>query len=227
MPAKLVLASQSPQRCAILEQLGVDFEALAPEVEEVAAGPPRETVVDNALRKANAVRARVGDGRPVLGVDTEVVLASRVYGKPRDEPEARAFLESLSGRSHQVWSGIALLPGRPAGRGGEQSGAGAGTRRAALTGAAATEVRFRRLRPAEVEWYLHSGEWRDRAGGYAIQGRGAALVERIAGDYWNVVGLPVPELLRLAPELVTAGSRSSVTAGSRSSAPAGGPSSVR
>jgi septum formation protein len=171
-------------------------------VEEVGGATPRGLVIENALRKASAVRARVGGERPVLGVDTAVVLAGRALGKPHDEGEARAFLESLSGRSHRVWSGIALLPGGRAGSGGEAAGTEAGG--AALTGAAATEVWFRRLGPADVDWYLRSGEWRERAGGYAIQGRGAALVERIAGDYWNVVGLPVAELVRLAPELVTA-----------------------
>ncbi len=166
-------------------------------MEEVGGGTPRGLVIENALRKASAVRARVGDEPAILGVDTAVVLAARALGKPRDEAEARAFLEALSGRSHRVWSGIALLPGRPTG-----AGASTAPPEEALTGAAATEVWFRRLGPADVEWYLGSGEWRERAGGYAIQGRGAALVERIAGDYWNVVGLPVAELIRLAPQLV-------------------------
>jgi septum formation protein len=168
-------------------------------VEEAGGGTPRGLVIENALRKASAVRARVGDGPPVLGVDTAVVLEARALGKPRDEAEARAFLEALSGRSHRVWSGIALLPGLPTGAGGEESTAPGED---PLTGAAATEVWFRRLGPADVDWYLDSGEWRERAGGYAIQGRGAALVERIAGDYWNVVGLPVAELIRLAPQLL-------------------------
>ena len=168
-------------------------------MEEVGGATPRGLVIENALRKASAVRARVGGERSVLGVDTAVVLAGRALGKPHDEGEARAFLESLSGRSHHVWSGIALLPGGRAGAGGQPSTEDGG----ALTGAAATEVWFRRLGSEDLDWYLRSGEWRERAGGYAIQGRGASLVERIAGDYWNVVGLPVAELVRLAPELVS------------------------
>jgi septum formation protein len=172
----LVLASRSPQRRAILEQLGVEFEVVIPDVEELDEGDPREMVVENALRKARAV-----EGELVLGVDTTVVVDGRAYGKPVDEEEAERVLTLLSGRSHEVWSGIALNE---------------------RTATACTEVTFRVLHQPLLRWYLRSGEWRDRAGGYAIQGRGAALVERIEGDFWNVVGLPVPELLRLAPDLL-------------------------
>jgi septum formation protein len=176
----LVLASRSPQRRAILEQLGVDFTVAVPEVEELQQGEPRAVVVENALRKARAVpRGRV------LGVDTAVVLDGRVFGKPAGEEEAETFLRRLSGRTHEVWSGIALR--------------NAGDER---TSHAVTRVRFRLLEQPDIDWYLASGEWRERAGGYAIQGRGSALVEDIDGDFWNVVGLPVPELVRLAPDLV-------------------------
>jgi septum formation protein len=188
----LLLASRSPQRSAILEQLGVRFVVVPADVEEGFAGPPREVVVENARRKAQAVAHGAGAGRTALGADTAVVLEDRVLGKPRSEAEARAFLEALAGRSHEVWTGIAL------------AGASSVDREptAIRVGAAMTEVRFRRLEPAEIDWYLATGEWRDRAGAYAIQGRGAALVERIAGDYSNVVGLPVAELVRLEPGLV-------------------------
>jgi septum formation protein len=172
----LVLASRSPQRRAILTQLGIEFEVVVPEVEELEQGDPREMVVENALRKSRAVQ-----GDRVLGVDTTVVVDGRSYGKPGDEAEAEATLTLLSGRSHEVWSGIALNE---------------------ETAAACTRVTFAPLHAGLMRWYLDSGEWRDRAGGYAIQGKGAALVERIEGDFWNVVGLPVPELLRLAPDLV-------------------------
>jgi septum formation protein len=136
-------------------------------------------VVENALRKARAV-----EGERVLGVDTDVVLDGHVFGKPADEDGAGMLLRRLAGRTHEVWSGIVLRSGG-----------------AERTASACTRVRFRPLEEAELRWYLRSGEWRDRAGGYAIQGRGAALVEAIDGDFWNVVGLPVPELLRLAPDL--------------------------
>jgi septum formation protein len=180
-PEPLILASSSPQRRAILEQLGVDFRSQAPDVEELREGDPRVLVVENARRKVRAVT-----GERVLAVDTAVVLDGRVFGKPHDAAEAETFLRRLSGRTHEVVSGIVL-----------RSGA---TERCDV---AVTRVRFRRLEQRDLAWYLKSGEWRERAGGYAIQGRGAALVEAIEGDYWNVVGLPVPALLRLAPGLVS------------------------
>ncbi|HEX6461548.1 MAG TPA: Maf family protein [Thermoleophilaceae bacterium] len=176
----LTLASASPQRRAILAQLGVDFEVVVPEVEELTGGEPRATVVENALRKARAV-----PGDPVLGADTEVVLDGRVFGKAASEEEAEDFLRRLSGRTHEVWGGLALR------RDGNES-----------TCSAVTKVRFRRLEARDIAWYIGTGEWRERAGAYAIQGRGAALVEEIEGDFWNVVGLPVAELVRLAPDLL-------------------------
>ena len=179
--ATLVLASRSPQRRAILTQLGVEFEVVVPEVDEVSDGDPAALVVQNALLKVRAV-----PGELVLGVDTTVVVDGRSYGKPGDEGEARSVLSLLSGRVHEVWSGVALRE--------------AGEERTAV---AVTSVRFRDLDDGLLDWYLASGEWRERAGGYAIQGRGAALVDSIEGDFWNVVGLPVPELLRLAPHLLT------------------------
>ena len=176
----LILASRSPQRRAILQQLGVSFEAIPPDIEELVEGVPEEVVVENARRKAAAV-----GGSLVLGVDTAVVVDGTLYGKPPDEAAARESLRRLSGRWHDVWSGIALREGD-----GERSAT------------ACTRVLFRPLDPSEIEWYIESGEWAERAGGYAIQGRGAALVERIEGDFWNVVGLPVPALLALAPRLL-------------------------
>ena len=188
----MILASRSPQRRAILEQLGVAFRVEAPEVEELTNGEPRRLVRENAMRKARAVAARGGRGagagtaERVLGADTAVVLDGRVFGKPRDEQEAETFLRRLSGRTHEVMSGIAVR---------EPDGA-------ERSDVAMTRVRFRRLEPPDLAWYLATGEWRERAGAYAIQGRGAALVEEIEGDYWNVVGLPVAALLRLIPDLL-------------------------
>jgi septum formation protein len=181
-PEHLVLASRSPQRRAILEQLGIDFRAEAPEVEELTEGEPRALVLENARRKAGAV-----EGDRVLGVDTAVVLDGRVFGKPANAEEAEVFLRRLSGRTHEVLSGISLREG-----GGERGEV------------AVTRVRFRPLAQRDIDWYIASGEWRERAGGYAIQGRGAALVAEIEGDYWNVVGLPVPALVGLAPDLIVA-----------------------
>jgi nucleoside triphosphate pyrophosphatase len=180
--AELVLASGSPQRRAILEQLGVEFRVEPPQVEEEAHGDPRAVVLENARRKARSV-----EGERVLGVDTAVVLDGRVFGKPADVEEAETFLRRLSGRGHEVLSGISLRDG--------------GADRSAV---AVTRVHFRLLEQPDIDWYLASGEWRDRAGGYAIQGRGAALVAEIEGDYWNVVGLPVAALVELAPGLLRA-----------------------
>ena len=179
MTPQLILASRSPQRRAILEQVGVDFEVVVPEVEELTEGEPGAVVVENALRKARAV-----EGELVLGCDTEVVLGGRVYGKPDDTAEAERFLRELSGREHEVVSGLALI----------EDGTEA-------TAVARTRVTFRTLDEPTLRWYLDSGEWRERAGGYAIQGLGAALVERIDGDYLNVVGLPLATLLSLKPSL--------------------------
>jgi septum formation protein len=178
----LVLSSGSPQRKAILEQLGVDFRVEVPEVEELVTGDPRAVVVENALRKA---RARARPDERVLGADTAVVHEGRIFGKPSDAAEAESFLRRLSGASHEVMTGIALVD-----RGAES------------TAVAVTVVRFRALERADVDWYLGTGEWRERAGAYAIQGKGAALVESIEGDYSNVVGLPVPALLGLVPDLL-------------------------
>jgi septum formation protein len=149
-------------------------------VDELTEGEPGEVVVANALRKA-----RAASGELVLAADTEVSLDGRVYGKARDAGEAENFLRELSGRDHAVHTGIAVIEK------GEE-----------LTAVAATKVTFRALDEGTLRWYVDSGEWRDRAGAYAIQGKGAALVERIDGDYLNVVGLPVATLLRLKPSLL-------------------------
>jgi septum formation protein len=179
----LLLASRSPQRRAILEQLAVPFEAVVPQYDEKLSGAdPIAEVERHAQGKARSVAGIAGD-RPVLGVDTEVVLDGRVCGKPGDEAEAEAMLEELSGQTHEVVSGLCLL-----------------TSAWEELGHAVTRVSFRALTPRELGLYVVSEEWRERAGGYAIQGLGAALVERIDGDYLNVVGLPTALLVRLLAE---------------------------
>ncbi len=150
-------------------------------VEELAMGPPAEVALENAYRKAAPV-ARDRPDALVLGVDTLVCVGARIYGKPADAVRARETLLALAGRRHAVISGLCVIE-----------------RQVARTAAATTVVEFRPLHEPMLEWYLASGEWRERAGGYAIQGRGAALVERIEGDYLNVVGLPVTTLLELVP----------------------------
>lgn len=188
----LVLASSSPQRRAILARLGVRFEVVEPDVEELEEGDAEVVARENAVRKLRAVRERLAlradpyDG-PVLAADTVVTLDGRLYGKPSDEADARSMLSSLAGRRHSVLGAIALA-----------DGGGSGERVAV----ARTEVLFRELRADLLDWYLATGEWRGRAGGYAIQGAGAALVREIEGDYENVVGLPLARLLDILPALL-------------------------
>jgi septum formation protein len=200
---KLILASASPRRREILGAMGVPYEVVTPDVEELTAGAPEDVVVENARRKATAGLRAVEEpvGRPAaqgesqdaiaLGVDTEVFLDGRPLGKADSQAGARARLEALAGRTHTVLSGLVLC-----------GGAISGGKPVERSGVAATEVTFRGLTPALLDIYLASGEWRDRAGAYAIQGLGSLLVERVEGDFSNVVGLPLGLLLELAPELV-------------------------
>jgi len=169
----LVLASTSPQRRAILAQLGVPFEVVAPDFHEA----PGTTPLERAVGKARSLRV---DERPVVGVDTEVLLDGALLGKPATAVEAEAMLDRLAGRTHEVVSGLCVRT--PAWE--EQR-------------VETTRVTFRPLTPRELGIYVAEGEWEGRAGGYAIQGLGAALVERIEGDYLNVVGLPVAALVEV------------------------------
>jgi septum formation protein len=176
--APLLLASTSPQRRGILKQLRIPFDVAAPRYDEEVGGDP----VEHALGKARSV-AGEADERPVLGVDTVVRCGERVFGKPATLAEAEEMLEALGGREHEVVSGLALVT-----PGWEE------------TGQEVTRVTFRPLTPRDLAWYVATGEWEGRAGGYAIQAAGASLVERIAGDYLNVVGLPAALLVRLLAE---------------------------
>jgi septum formation protein len=182
----LVLGSGSPQRRAILEQIGIPFTVLVSDVEEESQGDPVQVAEENARRKAHAVAALAATGSTVLGADTDVGLDGDVLGKPADEDQARAFIARLAGRTHQVVGGIAIV------RDGEL----------VHTSVEVTEVRFRAATPALIDWYVATGEWRGRAGGYAIQGAGAALIAGIEGDYLNVVGLPLARVLDQLPELL-------------------------
>jgi septum formation protein len=171
----------------------VQFEAVATDVEELTEGEPEAVVLENARRKARAgwglAEARAGD--LVLGVDTDVALDGRLLGKPDDAEGARQRLRALSGRAHEVLSGVVVLAG------GEEA-----ARQPERLSVARTAVSFNPLGPETIELYVRSGEWEDRAGGYAIQGLGSLLVAGIEGDFSNVVGLPVPTLLELAPEIL-------------------------
>jgi len=163
----------TPNRLAAFARFSCESSSIADAMEAESSAPP-------VIRR----KARAVEGDYVLGCDTEVILDGRVFGKPADGEEAATFLGRLSGRTHEVFGGIVLRHGTE-----EQ------------TASAVTKVHFRRLEPGEIETYVMTGEWRGRAGGYAIQGRGSALVAGIEGDFWNVVGLPVPEFIRMQRNL--------------------------
>ena len=203
----LILASASPQRRAILAQVGIAFEVRPANVDEEIAGDPAAVAEENARRKAEAIAAGLDAGAApgerrgavpgerrgaapgdlVLGADTVVALDGDLLGKPADTAQAREFAARLNGRTHEVVGGIALTE-----------------RGRTTTAAETTRVTFRTVDDATLDWYVGTGEWQGRAGGYAIQGAGAALVARIDGDYLNVVGLPLARLLDLKPVLLAA-----------------------
>jgi len=177
---KVVLASGSPQRSEILRKLGVEFEVVVSGVDELTGGDPELEVLENARLKAGAVAP---DG-VVIACDTDVVLDGKALGKPADAAEARGYLDRMSGRAHEVLSGLVILAD------GEER-----------SGLERTTVVFKELDEAEKERYVAFGEWEGRSGGYAIQTLGSTLVERLEGSVSNVVGLPVGLLFELAPEL--------------------------
>lgn len=187
---RILLASGSPQRRALLGALGIEFDVEPVEIEELAEGEPEEIVLENARWKAAAASAKARPDTLVIAGDTEVFIEGRPLGQPKDEAAAREHLERLSGREHTVLGGLALLgPGEEEGRPRTREGVESST------------VRFRTLEAPILDAYLASGEWEGRAGSYAIQGLGSALVEGVDGDVSNVIGLPVGLLLHLAPEL--------------------------
>jgi septum formation protein len=187
----LVLASSSPRRAEILRAVGWDFETCPADVDEsLRAGESAEDYVRRlAAEKAGAVAARRLFGL-VLGADTTVVVGGEILGKPRDEEEARSMLRRLSGRWHEVLTGVALVRAET-GR--------------AVVGMERTRVRFAETSAEEIDWHVRTGELLDKAGAYAIQGRAALFIEAIEGDYWNVVGLPVRLVYELAGSSLESG----------------------
>ena len=182
MTTRLILASASPQRRAILAQAGITFDVRPADVEEETAGEPVVVAENNARAKAEAL----GAAGLVLAADTLVVVDGDILGKPADARQAREFVERLAGRSHEVVGGFALA----------EDGS------VVVAGVEKTTVTFRAATSELLDWYVGTGEWEGRAGGYAIQGAGAVLVSGIVGDYLNVVGLPLTRLLDLRPDLL-------------------------
>lgn len=181
---KLLLASASPRRAEILRAVGWSFETWAANIDEtMKAGEAAEDAVQRlALGKAEAA-ARLNKGALVLGADTTVVVDSQILEKPKDDEDARRMLGLLSGRWHDVLTGVALVRDE---------------RRAVAY--ERTRVRFGSMTDEEIDWYVKSGEPMDKAGAYAVQGRASLFIEEIRGDYWNIVGLPVRLVYKLVNE---------------------------
>lgn len=175
---RVILASSSPRRLQLLQQIGIEAEVRPAAFDELSTGKMAdEVVLANAVGKCQAVCAACGDKMPVIAADTVVVLDGKILGKPKDAADAVRMLTELSGRTHKVLTGVAVsFDGRQ------------------LAEVCETEVIFRTLTAAEIADYVATGEPLDKAGAYGIQGRGAVFVEKINGCYNNVVGLPLTRL---------------------------------
>lgn len=177
----LILASASPRRAQLLKQIGLPFRVEKSNFRELPLNHA-DMVEEVALAKAEGVQQRF-PGELILGADTVVVFGTEVFGKPRNDAEAAAMLSSLSGNVHRVITGMALLQGK-----------------SSLTAKEETLVWMRPFDAEEIKAYIATGEPFDKAGAYGIQGRGAVFVERIAGCYFNVVGLPLSRLVLMLRE---------------------------
>jgi septum formation protein len=183
----LVLASASPRRAEILRAVGWPFEVVPADVDEaLREGESAEEFVRRLAREKAAAVASARLFGLTLGADTTVVVDGAILGKPRDQDEARRMLRRLSGRTHEVLTGVALVRA--------ESG------RAAI-GVERTRVRFAETSDEEIAWHVATGDVLDKAGAYAVQGRAALFIEAIEGDYWNVVGLPIRLLYTLAQQM--------------------------
>jgi septum formation protein len=180
---ELILASSSPRRRDLLASLGLTFQVVPAAIQEILS--PQEAATDFAARVAEKKALAVGHRHPeawVIGADTIVVVDGEIFGKPRDREDAKRMLQQLANREHRVITGYALIHVA-----GEKN----------IKGVEETRVKISALEEREIAWYINTGEPFDKAGGYAIQGKGAFMVERIEGSYTNVVGLPLNQLVRL------------------------------
>jgi septum formation protein len=183
LPVLLILASESPRRMALLKDLGLRLKIVPAEVREIPGRyeDPVSFAKRMAEEKAGIVSSRYPD-QWVLGADTVVVWGKRIMGKPKNAREAKRFLQLLSGETHQVITGFCLKH-----RGMNRS----------CVKSVSTQVHFKSLSAKEIDWYVQTGEPLDKAGAYAIQGKGAFCVKKISGSYSNVVGLPLTEVLEV------------------------------
>ena len=181
----LILASKSPRRKELLKQIGIPFVVVVSDAEEVSGNSwtPAALVVENAKRKAHAVAEKYPDS-PVLGADTVVSSEGKIFGKPKDKDEARKILTALSGKTHEVTTGLALI-----------------NRNEIRTTNVTTKVFFDTMTKADIDAYIATEESMDKAGAYAIQGKAARFIEKIEGSYSNVVGLPLNALIQLSKDL--------------------------
>ena len=188
---RLLLASQSPRRAEILRSVGWPFEAFAVDIDESlrTGESPVDYVERLALEKAEAALIQQGSARLVLGADTTVVVDDEILGKPDSDEDARRMLRLLSARWHEVLTGVALISH------------GEGGRLLRQVAHERTRVRFGPLTEREIDWYVRTHEPADKAGAYAVQGYASLFIEGIEGDYWNVVGLPVRLVYKLAQNL--------------------------
>ncbi len=183
----LILASDSPRRRQILSEIGLRFEVIPPNIEEhLNSTPPAQHVVKYSLEKVKSVSRQISQGI-ILGADTIVVLESEILGKPKSKEEALQMLSKLSGETHTVYTGVAVLNR---------------DNRSLAANYQTTEVTFNRLTPSAIEEYLGTGEYIDKAGAYGIQGMGSLLVKEIKGDLDNVIGLPLATVGKLLAEVV-------------------------
>jgi len=187
MKNRLILASESPRRYELLMQMGLDFEVIPSKVVEgfVQAESPRDHVIRLAEAKAGEVAGKYPD-RWVVAADTIVCINGSILGKPKGREEAVEMLRRLSDQEHRVWTGFSVCHSE---------------KRESDKEVVQTAVKMKPLTSAEIEWYVHTGEPFDKAGGYAIQGIGSFMVESIQGSYTNVVGLPLCELIQMLTRL--------------------------
>lgn len=184
--SKIILASASPRRKELMELAGYDFEVICADIVEVVPeeAMPQEVVMSLALQKAQAVAAEHKEA-VVIGSDTVVALDVKILGKPHSEQEACEMLRSLSGRTHKVFTGVAIVCGGKVKNFFDE-----------------TDVEFYSLGDDEIKKYVATGEPTDKAGAYGIQGKGSVLVKRINGDFFSVMGLPIAKLYREMSDFV-------------------------
>lgn len=193
MKVKIILASKSPRRIAILKQIGANFESIRSQfaekkiLGEVGASSVKKLTISNAKGKAMDVANKLGDGI-FLGVDTLVMCQNKILGKPKDKKDAKEMLNFLSGKMHEIFSAIAIIKKEK-------------NKLKVLSACDVAKVYFKSLSNKEIDDYVASGEPLDKAGGYGVQEKGAKFIKKIVGDYYTVVGLPLAKLVHIAKKM--------------------------